>query len=432
MQPFPPRIVVHVLAGVALLVAVVLAPPAADRAGAHGSTQSPPSRYYACRFLEPDNPMCAAAWSANPQALYDWMEVNLGDAGGRHRELIADGRLCSAGRSKYGAFDRPGAWPVTALQTDGSGRVELVYENTAPHATEYYRVYLTRVGFDVATESPAWDDLEPVYDSGPLPPSPEVRLQVPLPERTAPAVLYVVWQRSDSPEAFYACSDVTVSGGGSGPASTVPSPPLTIPSAPPGQTSVAAPATVATAPPSTAVAAGSNTGPSSTPSRSGVVAPASPAAVSAPTTASGAAPGPPSTAAAVVSPPAAAPTASVGAGPATGSDGLAAGSPAPSGESSAAGRLTAEVGAPGGVAIEDDDVVPLAVDGGAPADPSVPAAASSGGGVLGRGRSSVALFVVGALVVIGLVIRRWRGAVLVRDGLWAGARPGSHYAPPHR
>ena len=50
-----------VVAG-ALLVAV---PSAAQ---AHGSVSNPPSRVYTCAFLDPTNPMCAAAWQANPQA----------------------------------------------------------------------------------------------------------------------------------------------------------------------------------------------------------------------------------------------------------------------------------------------------------------------------------------------------------------------------
>jgi len=160
--------------------------------------------------------MCAAAWSANSQALYDWMEVNIGDAAGRHRQLIPDGQLCSAGRAKYGALDRPGAWPVTALQADGAGLVDLVYENTAPHSTEYYRVYITRPEFDARTDALGWADLELVHDSGPLERSARQVMRAPIPERTVPAILYIVWQRSDSPEAFYACSDVTVANGSPG------------------------------------------------------------------------------------------------------------------------------------------------------------------------------------------------------------------------
>ncbi len=198
--------------------------PTIGPVAAHGSTQSPASRVYACRFDQPNNQMCAEAWAHNAQALYDWMEVNIGDADGRHRDLIPDGQLCSAGRQKYAAFDRPGAWPVTPLATDQSGIVDLVYENTAPHATAYYRVYITRVGFDARTETVGWGDLELVHDSGPLDRSARQTLWTPLPDRLAPALLYVVWQRSDSPEAFYACSDVTVNAGGANlPPSSTPS-----------------------------------------------------------------------------------------------------------------------------------------------------------------------------------------------------------------
>ncbi len=205
------------LAGFVLVSTVLAASLIARPAGAHGSTQSPASRVYTCRFENPNNPMCASAWSSNSQALYDWMEVNIGDAAGRHQQLIPDGQLCSAGRSKYAAFNQPGDWPVTALRTDGSGAVNLVYENTAPHSTEYYRVYITRSGFDARTDTLGWGDLELAYDSGPLERAARQTMRASLPNRDVPAILYIVWQRSDSPEAFYACSDVTVNGGSPSP-----------------------------------------------------------------------------------------------------------------------------------------------------------------------------------------------------------------------
>lgn len=234
--------IVAALAGLAIagltLAAVMVTP-----VSAHGSTQRPASRVYTCRFENQNNSMCAAAWSLNSQALYDWMEVNIGDAGGRHQDLIPDGQLCSAGRSKYGAFDQPGEWPVTALTTNGSGLVDLVYENTAPHSTAYYRVYITNAGFDARTDGLGWGDLELVYDSGPLDRASVQTMRAPLPDRSTPAVLYIVWQRSDSPEAFYACSDVTVNAG-----SGAPTPTNT--TAPPPQTTVTT-QQVTTLPPST-------------------------------------------------------------------------------------------------------------------------------------------------------------------------------------
>lgn len=246
----------RVVAGVTVLAgaAVAVMSTTEREADAHGSVQVPASRAYACRFEQPDSPMCAQAWDANAQALYDWMEVNIGDADGRHQELIPDGELCSAGRDKYAAFDRPGDWPLTRLQANASGLYDVVYTSTAPHATAYYRLFLTRAGFDARTDTLRWSDLEEVYDSGPLPASPTNRFSVPLPARSEPAILYTVWQRSDSPEAFYACSDVTVAGGGAVPPTE---PPVTPPSTAPAPPTTTAPPTTAaptepSAPPTTA------------------------------------------------------------------------------------------------------------------------------------------------------------------------------------
>jgi len=242
------RLVLGLVGLVGAAVALVSFGP--QEAEAHGSTQVPASRVYACRFEQPDGSMCAAAWQANPQALYDWMEVNIGDADGRHQQLIPDGELCSAGRDKYVAFDRPGDWPLTRLQPNASGRYDVVYTSTAPHATAYYRLLLTRPGFDARTDSLRWADLEQVYDSGPLPASPQNRFSVALPARSEPAILYTIWQRSDSPEAFYACSDVTIAGGGTAPPA---GPPVTPPVTPPPTTPSTPTPTPTPAPPATTV-----------------------------------------------------------------------------------------------------------------------------------------------------------------------------------
>ncbi|MEM9516050.1 MAG: lytic polysaccharide monooxygenase [Actinomycetota bacterium] len=199
--------------------------------GAHGSNADPPSRTFACRFLEPTNERCAAAWQVEPQALYDWMEVNIGDAAGRHRQLIPDGELCSAGRDKFAAFDVPGNWPVTNLTRERDGHTHVLFEATAPHATAYFRYYLTEPGWD-PNQRLAWDDLELVYDSGALPAERQYHFDIWFPERTGQHILYMVWQRSDSPEAFYSCSDVTLDAlTGPPPTTTPPStvPPTTTP-----------------------------------------------------------------------------------------------------------------------------------------------------------------------------------------------------------
>lgn len=203
------------LALLALLMTVGATFVASNALG-HGSMEFPPSRSYACRFLQPDHVMCQQAWDANPQALYDWMEINLADAGDRHREMVPDGRLCSAGREKYAAFDEASAdWPTTEIQPDTDGRFTFRFNAWVPHSTLYYRIYITRDGWDPSI-AVGWDDLDLVYDSGPWAAVDPVILRPTLPARSGQHLLYLVWQRDDSQEAFYSCSDVVFGAGTTG------------------------------------------------------------------------------------------------------------------------------------------------------------------------------------------------------------------------
>lgn len=241
---------VVIVAAMAPVVAVATTVSAPDTAAAHGTMQSPPSRSYTCRYLLPNSEMCRAAWDANPQALYDWMEVNIGSAAGRHQELIPDGELCGAGRDKYAAFNTPSStWPTTPISADADGNYNFDWYATAPHSTDYLRMYVTREGFDV--NSPlGWSDLEEVAEFGPYPPQSHFILSTPLPERSGQHIIYVIWQRNDSPEAFYACIDVSFDG--DSPPTTAP--PTTAPPTTPPPTT--APPT--TAPPTTAPPADAN------------------------------------------------------------------------------------------------------------------------------------------------------------------------------
>lgn len=187
-----------------MVVAAFLALGAAE-AQAHGTTLTPASRNYVCRYLDRASEPCAFAWSSRPQALYDWMGYLIAKADGRHRELIPDGQLCSAGDPKYGAMDRTSSgWLATGLQP---GRQTFKWVLNAPHATKYYRFYITREGYDPA-QPVRWDDLELIHDSGARTAKKLESFSVDVPARTGRHVVYSVWQRSDSPEAFYACSDV--------------------------------------------------------------------------------------------------------------------------------------------------------------------------------------------------------------------------------
>ncbi|MFD3837849.1 lytic polysaccharide monooxygenase [Streptomyces sp. NPDC058642] len=214
----------------AAVVALGLAPLAltalaAAPASAHGTMGDPVSRVAQCYAEGPESPRSAACKAAvaagGTQALYDWNGIRIGDANGRHRSLIPDGKLCSANSDEFKGLDLAREdWPATSVS---SGPYTFKYRVTAPHKGTF-KVYLTKEGYDPA-QPLAWDDLDldhPVATAtDPTATGGYYTFSGTLPERSGAQVLYGIWQRSDSPEAFYSCSDVTFggSGGSSGPGS---------------------------------------------------------------------------------------------------------------------------------------------------------------------------------------------------------------------
>ncbi|MET7292838.1 lytic polysaccharide monooxygenase [Streptomyces griseoloalbus] len=200
------------------LVPLALTGLSAAPASAHGSMGDPVSRVSQCFAEGPESPKSAACQAAvaagGTQALYDWNGVRIGDAGGRHQELIPDGKLCSAGNEAFKGLDLARAdWPATGVS---SGSYTFKYRVTAPHKGTF-QVYITKPGYD-PSQPLAWDDLDlanPVATStDPAASGGFYTFTGALPERSGKQLLYAVWQRSDSPEAFYSCSDVTFGGSG--------------------------------------------------------------------------------------------------------------------------------------------------------------------------------------------------------------------------
>ncbi|MFF0792474.1 lytic polysaccharide monooxygenase [Streptomyces spiralis] len=209
----------------AALAALGLAPLsltvlAAAPASPHGSMGDPVSRVSQCYAEGPESPRSAACGAAvaagGTQALYDWNGIRIGDANGRHQELIPDGKLCSADNEEFKGLDLARAdWPATAVR---GGSYTFKYRVTAPHKGTF-TVYITKPGYAPAGPL-AWADLDlehPVATvTDPVASGGFYTFSGTLPERTGRQLLYAVWQRSDSPEAFYSCSDVAFGGSGSG------------------------------------------------------------------------------------------------------------------------------------------------------------------------------------------------------------------------
>ncbi|MET9776695.1 lytic polysaccharide monooxygenase [Streptomyces sp. NPDC006367] len=205
---------------VAGLSPLALTALAAAPASAHGSMGDPVSRVSQCYAEGAENPKSAACKAAvaagGTQALYDWNGVRIGDVGGRHQERIPDGKLCSANNAEFKGLDLVRAdWPATGVK---SGAYTFKYRVTAPHKGTF-EVYITKPGYDPAKPL-GWGDLDlsaPVATvTDPVASGGYYTFSGTLPERTGKHLLYAVWQRSDSPEAFYSCSDVSFGGGGSG------------------------------------------------------------------------------------------------------------------------------------------------------------------------------------------------------------------------
>ncbi|MGW2459118.1 lytic polysaccharide monooxygenase [Streptomyces sp. NPDC001761] len=190
---------------------LLLLPWLAGPARAHGAPTDPVSRVYACS-PEGDaarTPACRAAIAANGGPFTAWDNLRVAGVAGRDRQVIPDGRLCSANLPAYRGLDLPRRdWPATRLAP--GGRLTLTYASTIAH-TGTFRLYLTKQGYDPSRPL-TWSDL-------PARPFAEVtdpplrdgayRVHATLPaDRTGRQVLYTVWQNSSTPDTYYACSDV--------------------------------------------------------------------------------------------------------------------------------------------------------------------------------------------------------------------------------
>jgi len=270
-------------AGIAAAAAVFAV---AQPAGAHGTMLIPGSRTWLCYqdALAPNgqlianNPACAAAIAkSGTTSLYNWFAVLRSDGNGRGRGFIPDGQLCSGGAVVYdfSGYDLPRSdWPVTHL-TSGAA-IQFHFNKWAAHPGWFY-TYVTKDGWD--QNSPLrWDELEDApFSSADHPPSvgdPGTNTSyyywpATLPtNKTGHHIIYTIWQRSDSQETFYSCSDVVFDGGngqvtGVGPGqSTSPS----ASTSPSRSASASASASVSTSPSRSASA-------SSSPSRSASASP---------------------------------------------------------------------------------------------------------------------------------------------------------------
>lgn len=218
-----------VLALLTTLPALGLMIAAGIPAAAHGTPMKPGSRTFLCwrdgltgtGEIRPVNPACEAARrTGGTTPFYNWFSVLRPDGAGRTRGFVPDGRLCSGGNPDFTGFDLArDDWPVTHLTAGAT--VDFSYNAWAAHPG-WFHVYVTKDGYDPA-EPLTWSEMEDqpflTVDHPPLNGTPgtvdaHYSWSGRLPSgKTGRHIVYMVWQRSDSAETFYSCSDVVFDGG---------------------------------------------------------------------------------------------------------------------------------------------------------------------------------------------------------------------------
>ncbi len=189
---------------------------ATPRASAHGTMEDPVSRVYQCYRENPESPDSQACFAAiqlaGTQQFYDWSAVNRFDANDQHRALIPDGELCSGGKASHAGLNLARTdWVAQPITADAFGNYEFSFIAWAPHATKYFDFYVTKDGYD-PTQPLRWSDLEAApfchITSVDLVDG-RYKMSCPLPQnKSGRHLIYNIWQRSDSMEAFYTCMDV--------------------------------------------------------------------------------------------------------------------------------------------------------------------------------------------------------------------------------
>ncbi|MFF3483186.1 lytic polysaccharide monooxygenase [Streptomyces sp. NPDC002701] len=206
---------------------------AAGPAAAHGAPTDPVSRSVACSPSGGQRAQSAACRAAVASGVAAFDNLRLAGVGGRDRQVVPDGELCSGGLAAYRGLDLARAdWPSTRLAA-GAG-MTLTYRSTIPH-TGTFKLFLTKQGYDPAKPL-KWSDLasEPFATAtDPALVNGAYRIRAELPsDRTGRHLLYTIWQNTSTPDTYYSCSDVVFpaarkSAGAAGPATPAPTAPPT-------------------------------------------------------------------------------------------------------------------------------------------------------------------------------------------------------------
>ncbi|KAF4407485.1 MULTISPECIES: lytic polysaccharide monooxygenase [Streptomyces] len=210
-----PRWIMRAL--VLLSAALLCLVPWAETATAHGSIVNPGARAYSCHerwgddhmnpAMEQEDPMCWQAWQDNPNAMWNWNGLYRNGVGGNFQSAVPNGQLCSGGNAeggRYRSMDAVGPWHMTNI--GNNFRIELY--DQASHGADFFQVYVTKQGFNPATQQLGWGNLDLVKTTGRYAPAQNISFDVSAPGRSGRHIVYTIWQASHMDQSYYLCSDV--------------------------------------------------------------------------------------------------------------------------------------------------------------------------------------------------------------------------------
>jgi chitin-binding protein len=196
---------------IAVLASLFLFTPTAS---AHGTIVNPSTRAYQCwqtwgsnhmsPVMQQQDPMCYQAFQANADTMWNWMSALRDGLGGQYQARTPDGQLCSNGLARNNSLNTPGQWKTTTL----SGNFTMRLYDQASHGADFFRVYVSKNGFNPATQRLGWGDLDFIKQTGRYAPSQNISFDVQTSGYRGHHIVFTIWQASHLDQAYMWCSDV--------------------------------------------------------------------------------------------------------------------------------------------------------------------------------------------------------------------------------
>lgn len=196
---------------IALLTCLFVGVPAAS---AHGTIVSPRTRAYQCwqdwgnqhtnPAMQQQDPMCYQAFQANADTMWNWMSALRDGLKGNFQGATPDGQLCSNALSRNNSLNTPGPWRTSTIGANFSMHL---YDQ-ASHGADYFRVYVSKNGFDPTTQRLGWGNLDFITQTGRYAPAKDITFDVKTSGYTGHHVVFTIWQASHQDQTYMWCSDV--------------------------------------------------------------------------------------------------------------------------------------------------------------------------------------------------------------------------------